>query len=356
MIKVVFVEGFVVVGFSFYEAVVDGEFISRFFSRMTYFTWPHINQVQHWYRTPLEAFPANAINLSLFSFYDWSNSPLPDITPNNRLVCRLIEFRKPFVTDLFRRMRQATGNSTHGHKDGYYVVAMLWVAIIHARLLKHRIGDESTARLNILLPGEPNTRRGEGIDWSYFGSSTVPTVAELSVPHLLSAEAYAGDDNYPNDFQGEISPTYRLRGLAEAAKAIHCAINNVNDYYVQQLMGLKNGLRPETDWEAYSRGIDRHTTGMVFEDWSGYFSDEPIGIPYTTGQVTKVLPCVDDKEEGKIVLLPPMRGSDDEENEIGCATWVCLDVDEMAVVLRDLDSQGWIIGEAAASMNTTGSS
>ncbi|KAK4066933.1 uncharacterized protein Triagg1_7933 [Trichoderma aggressivum f. europaeum] len=357
MIRLSFLGGYAVVGFSFYEAVVDGEFIGRFFSRMADFTWPHMaNEVQHWYRRPLEAFPSAALNPYLFPFYDWSNSPLPQTTPKDRLVCRLIEFKSSPVTELIGRLRQAIGNFAPWHKDGYYVVAMLWATIIHARFSKHRIGVDSTARLNILLPGEPNARRWEAPDWSYFGSSTVPTVAELSVPRLLYAEAYSGDGNYSNDFQGEINSTYSVRGLAEAASAIQCAIDRVDGNYVRYLMGLKNSLQPSTDRTAYSRGIDRHTTGMVFEDWSGYFSDLAIGTPYTTGQVMGVLPCADDKEEGKIVLLPQMRGSDDTENEIGWATWVCLDVEEMPVVLRELYSQGWIIGEAAASVNTTGSS
>ncbi|KAL6807276.1 hypothetical protein GGI42DRAFT_351884 [Trichoderma sp. SZMC 28013] len=353
MIKLSFLGSFLVVGFSFYEAVVDAEFIGRFFSRMTYFTWPHMaNEVYYWYRMPLEAFPSAALNPYLFSFYDWSNSPLPPITPKDRLVCRLIEFKRAPVTDLIGRLRQAIGNFAQWHKDGHYVVAMLWATIIRARFSKHRIGVDSTARLNILLPGEPNARRREGTDWSYFGSSTVPTVAELSVPRLLYPEAYADDHVYSNDFQGEINSTYSVRGLAEAASAIHRAIDRVDGNYVRYLMGLKNSLQPITDWTAYSRGIDRHTTGMVFEDWSGYFSDHAIGTPYTIGQVMGVLPCADDKEEGKIVLLPQMRGSDARENEIGWATWVCLDVDEMPVVLRELNSQGWIIGEAAANMNT----
>ncbi|KAL7955298.1 hypothetical protein V8C34DRAFT_291950 [Trichoderma compactum] len=356
MIRLSFLGSFVVVGFSFYEAVVDGEFIGRFFSRMVDFTWPRMaNGVQHWYRMPLEAFPSAAINPYLFSFYDWSNSPLPQMTPKDRLVCRLIEFKTCLVTDLTGRIRQAMGNFAHGHKDGYYVVAMLWATIIHARFSKHSIGVDSTARLNILLPGEPNARRWEGPDWSYFGSSTVPTVAELSVPRLLYPEAYA-DDNYFNDFQGEINSTYSVRGLAEAASAIHCAIDKVDGNYVRYLMGLKNSLHPSADWTAYSRGIDRHTTGMVFEDWSSYFGDQAIGTPYTTGQVMGVLPCADDKEEGKIVLLPQTRGPDARESEIGWATWVCLDVYEMPVVLRELNSRGWIIAEAAANMNTTGSS
>ncbi|KAL7915136.1 hypothetical protein GGI35DRAFT_474827 [Trichoderma velutinum] len=357
MIKLSFLGSFLVVGFSFYEAVVDGEFIGRFFSWMVDSTWiPVASEVRHIYRRPLEAVPPAEINPELFSFYDWSNSPLPQNTPKDRLVCRLIEFRKSFVTDLIGRIRRTIGDFAHGHKDEYYIVAILWATIIHARLLKRRIGLQSTARLNILLPGEPNARRWEERDWSYFGSSTVPTVAELSVPRLLFAEAYGGDDDHSDDFQDEIKSIYSIRGLAEAASAIHWAIDKVDSNYVRHLMSLKKSLRPSADWAAYGRGIDRHTTGMVFEDWSGYFSNQAIRIPYTTGQAVRVLPCADDKEEGKIVLLPQVRDPDAMEDEIGWATWVCLDVDVMPVVLRELHSQGWVIGEAAAYMNTMGSS
>lgn len=346
MIKLSFVGSSLVVGFSFYEAVFDGEFIGRFISRMLDFTWQRgDNNDRHWGRTTIV--PSSAeVDRNMFPFYNWRHEPLPLITPKDRLVCRLIEFKKAFVTDVIGRIRQEIGNSAPGCRDEYSVVAMLWVTIVHARILKDRIGARDTARLNILLPGQPNATRREAYDWSYFGSSTVPTVAYLSVPRLLY---FVGSYN----FQGEIEPQYTVRGLADAAKAIHYAINQVDGNYVRRLMGAKKQLHPNLDLAAYNRGIDRHRTGMVFEDWSGYSSQEVVGTPYTSGYAAAVLPCADDKEEGKIVLLPQRRGSDASEDEIGWATWVCLDVDEMPRVLRQLNSQGWIMGEAAAANRDT---
>ncbi|QYS94815.1 hypothetical protein H0G86_002136 [Trichoderma simmonsii] len=373
MVKFSLLRDFLVVGFSFYEAVVDGEFIGRFFSRMINLTWsseanrvryrlspqmidyrwPHAaDEVRHWYRWTFNP-STGPSNRHLFSFYDWHDRRLvPQITPKDRLVCRLIEFKKAFVTDLIGHIRQKIGSSVPGYKDEYFVVAMLWVTIIQARFLKRRIGTEDTARLNILLPGQPNALRGGEPDLGYFGSSTVPTVAELSVPRLLNP----ANQHKPNDFQGEIRPKDSVQWLANAASAIHWAINKVDVNYVRHLMAFKEGVRPHEDSMAYNRAIDRHRTGMVFEDWSGYSSDEVIGTPFTTGRAAAFLPCADDKEEGKIVLLPQRRGPDARENEIGWATWVCLDVEEMPVVLELLDFQHWIIGEAAANMNTMGSS
>ncbi|KAK0759129.1 hypothetical protein N5P37_008618 [Trichoderma harzianum] len=349
MIKLSLLSRCLVVGFSFYEAVFDGEFIGRFFSRLIDFTWHRGDNNGHiWDRTTFV--PSADIDRNMFCFYNWRLEPLPLITPKDRLVCRLIEFKKAFVTDLIGRIRQEVGNSAPGCKDEYSVVAMLWVTIVHARILKDRIGARDTARLNILLPGQPNATRGEAYDWNYFGNSTVPTVAQLSVPRLL----YFASDDGSHGFQGEIEPKYTVRGLADAAKAIHYAINKVDGTYVRRLMGAKKTLHPSLDLAAYNRGIDRHRTGMVFEDWSGYssYQNQVIGTPYTRGYAEAFLPCADDKEEGKIVLLPQRRGPVASEDEIGWATWVCLDVEEMPRVLRQLNRQGWIMGEAAPFRNT----
>ncbi|UKZ46293.1 hypothetical protein TrVGV298_000494 [Trichoderma virens] len=357
MMKVSFLDTLLVLGFSFYEAVVDGEFISRFFSWMIDATWmfdsTHITAASRMafvHRRPIEAVRPADINRNMFSFYDWSKRPPPQYTPKDRLVCRLIEFKKANMLDFMGRIRRAVGSSVFGVrvKDEDYIVAIIWATIIHARLMMDRIKLRHNARLNILLPGEPHARRAGEHDFCYFGNSTVPTVAELGVSRMLFPDRYIIDHN----FQYQSNCHYSIRGLSEAAGAIRWAINKVDHNYVRHLMGLKDTLQPSTDWAAYERGIDRHTTGTVFEDWSGYFNNQAIGLPYSMGRAVRMLPCADDKEEGKIVLLPTLGGLDASGNEIGWTAWVCLDVEVMPIVLRELDIQGWTTGGAAANMNT----
>ncbi|KAL7945567.1 hypothetical protein V8C42DRAFT_60026 [Trichoderma barbatum] len=356
-IKLTFFGNLVVLGFSFYEAVVDNEFISCFFTYFSDVTWLTTPGIGAWLtRWPLQALPPAQVSRNMFSFYNWINEPLPHSTSSDNLVCRLIDFEKYVAQGFIRRIRRAVDGSPYGvgvnGKD--YIVAFLWAAIMHARFMKGRITALSTARLNILLPGEPHARRAEQPErnWGYFGSSTVPTVAEANTTRLLFSP------NGPSTgLQDGIMCDYSITGIAEGASAIRKAINKVDYNYVQHLMGLKDVTPPIDDWEAYERGIDRHTTGTVFEDWSGYFDDQLFGLPHTTGQPMRLLPCADDKEEGKIVLLPRLGGRDAANNEIGWSAWVCLERDEMDFVLAQLDAHGGFTGgRAAVDLNTARSS
>ncbi|KAL7790926.1 hypothetical protein V8C37DRAFT_417289 [Trichoderma ceciliae] len=354
MLKMTFLANRLVLGFSFYEAVADGESISRFFSWMNDLSWITTGSGGSWInRAPLQPVQPSHVNRSMFPFYDWSNKPTAQRTPKDRLACRLVDFKKHQVLSFIGRIRQAVDSFSHGIsvRDEDYIVAMLWVAIVHARFSKRKVASRDKAQLNILLPGEPHARRTEERDWTYFGSSTVPTVAELSVQNLIFAF------DHPNSsFQDMSMCIYSVRGLAEAASAVRKAMNLVDSNYVRHLMGLKETLHPEADWAAYERGIDRHTTGVTFEDWSGYFDDKLMGIPFTTGRPLRVLPCADDPEEGKMILLPQLGGRNmfAEGNEVGWSAWLCLEREVMEVVLGQLEIQDWIIGEGGFDMDAMG--
>ncbi|RFU73360.1 mfs multidrug transporter [Trichoderma arundinaceum] len=351
MVKLTFLATHLVMGFSFYEVVTDGESISRFFSWLNDLSWITTGSGGSWiHRSPLQPVQPGEVNRNMFPFYDWSNRRPAQGAPRDRLVCRVVDFKKHQVLNFIRRIHRAVDSSSHNLnlKNEDYLVAILWVAIMHARFSKRRVTSQDKARLNILLPGEPQARRAQERDWSYFGSSTVPTVAELSVENLVFAV------DHPNSsFRDMALCIYSIRGLAEAACAIRKAINTVDRDYVRHLMGLKETVHPEADWAAYERGIDRHTTGTTFEDWSGYFENKRIGIPFTTGQALRVLPCADNLEEGKIILLPqPHLGG--RGNEIGWSAWLCLEKEVMDVVLGQLDIQDWMAGGSDFDMNTAG--
>ncbi|KAH6611309.1 mfs multidrug transporter [Trichoderma cornu-damae] len=344
MMKITILARRLVLGFSFYEAVTDGESISRFFSLMNDLSWITTRNLESWiHRTPLQPVGSNEVNRDMFPFYDWGGRPTAQRTPRDQLVCQLVDFNKHEVLSFIGRVRQAIDTSADrtSVKDDDYVVAILWVAIMHARFSKCKVASQDRARLNILLPGEPHARRAENRDWTYFGSSTVPTVAELSVEQLIFAF------DHPNSsFQDIAMCVYSIRGLAEAAGAVRRAMDLVDCNYVRHLMGLKESVHPQADWAAYERGIDRHTTGVTFEDWSGYVDDKLLAIPFTTGRALRVLPCADDMEEGKIILLPRPRPRrrDTEGNEAGWSAWLCLEKEVMDVVLGQLNVQDWIIG------------
>ncbi|KAM0250489.1 hypothetical protein ACHAQJ_008612 [Trichoderma viride] len=342
LMKMTFFGNQLVLGFSFYEAVIDGEFISRFFSWMSDLSWSTTgSEGSILYRTPLKPAEGARVNAGLFPFYDWSHKPTEQPTPRDRLVCRLVEFKKHEVLSFIGGIRRAIYGVPDliSAEDDDYVVAILWVAIMQARYSKGKVSFRDTARLNILLPGEPHARRMEERDGTYFGNSTAPTLASLSVQNLVF-EIGERFRNYAIN-----NSIYSIRGLVEAASEIRRAMDLVDTNYVEQLMGLKKTLRPELDWAAYERGIDRNTTGVTFEDWSGYFGGSKVmGIPFTTGRPLRVLPCADDLEDGKIILLPQLGAPNIQGDEVGWSAWLCLEAEIMEVVLAQLNIQNWIIG------------
>lgn len=352
MLKVTFLGNRIVMAFSFYEAISDNAFISQFFAWMSGQTWLTTgSESSTTIRSPLQPVPPAEVNRNMFSFYDWSARPIAQRTPNDRLVCRLVDFKKHAMANFIGRIRQTIDTFSRGITvtDDDYIIAVLWVAIISARFSRRKVHSLNTARLNILLPGEPHARRADERDWTYFGNSTVPTVAEVVIQNLVFAV------NHPNSsFQDMAMCIYTVRGIAEAASAVRRAINRVDTHYVRQLMGLKQSVPPESDWAAYDRAINRNTTGVTFEDWSGFFTGKLFGIPHTTGRPLRILPCADDMEEGKIILLPQLGGKDVDGNEMGWSAWLCLEREVMGVVLGQLEIQDWIIGEGRIDMNTMG--
>ncbi|KAL7937154.1 hypothetical protein V8C35DRAFT_294904 [Trichoderma chlorosporum] len=310
--------------------------------------WDTTRYDQRW---PLEAVEPAQINRDLFAFYDWSESPLPQCTPEDRLVCRTIEFKDYAVKQSIASLRRITNRASSrvGATDKDYAIAMLWYAIARARYRHHSLfGYEDVLKLNILLSGEPHALREDVYDQCYFGSSTVPTVAKIRCGRMIRCDTEYGQ-----------SCNSGIRGITDAANEIHRAIDRVDRDYVQQLMGLKESLQPSVDRDAYERGIDRHKTGLVFEDCSKYYSDN-----WATGFLPLsmcrplVMLCADDKEEGKIVLLPKLQPQDKEGNVIGWRFWVCLDVDLWPRVLDELAFQGWITRSESrvVGVNTTASS
>lgn len=355
LMKLTIFDNLLVLGFSFYEVVADNAFISHFISSMIDSYWDHPGRLGSYsYRMPLEPIVPTDDTRNRFPFYDWSDKPTAQLTPSDKLACQLIEIKnckvQHFIKYLCKPLRsnQSTRDpcpKTMRSKD--YIAAILWAIIIKVRHLQGKLEQHELPRMNILLPGEPRVRQNR--DWSYFGSSMVPTVA-------LSNNALGPRCRF-RDYRSILDCGYTIKWISDAAISIRRAIDGVDAHYIQQLMGLKQTLSAEEDSAAYERGIDRSTTGTTLEDWTDFYArgSKSTGIPFTdTSRPMRVLPCADDLEEGKIILLSQFKASDHKVCEARCLAWLCLEADTMKLVRKWLDAEGWIFkGESPGITDMT---
>lgn len=346
LMKLTFVDNLLVLGFSFFEVVADNAFIGLFLSSMVDPSWNLLRRIGSYYssRTPLVPIRCSP---DRFPFYDRSDEPIAQLTPSNKLVSQVVEFQEHAVSGFIRNLRSyhlhCGNNRLDNVKDKDVITAILWAAITKARYLLGKVQPLDKVRMNILLPGGP-CEGGNGQE-SYFGNSTVPTVATASALGVIDL----GDDAamYRNSyFQPHISDCgYGIKWISQAAFQIHIAIRMVDAEYVRRVMGAKRRLSVEEDSAAYERGIDRSTTGTTFEDWTDFYRHgrKTTGIPFTdTRQFIRVLPCADDLEEGKIILLSHFRAPDTGHCQTRRLACLCLETETMKLVREQLEAQGWI--------------
>ncbi|KAL6902509.1 hypothetical protein GGI43DRAFT_342024 [Trichoderma evansii] len=355
LLKLTIFDNFLVLGFCFYEAVADNVFIGQFLSSMIDSYWDKPGRVGSYsYRMPLEPFNLTTATRNQFPFYDWSNKPIARLNPGEMLVCQFIEFQESAILGFIQGIRKWYSirykNATRTYRttsledvtDKDFFVAILWAAITKARYRLNKLRECRRVMMNILLPGEAHVHRNN--DWTYFGSSTVPTPVTVGIQGVVDMPLNSQYDNY--SFRPYISDCrLGIRWIAKAAASIRQAIDKVDAGYIRRLMGLKQMLSVEEDTAAYERGLARSTTGTTFEDWTDFYrsGSTSAGIPFTdTSEYIQVLSCTDDLEEGRIILLSQFKTSDNGDCETRLLASLCLELETMRLVRSCLEAEGWI--------------
>ncbi|KAM0523261.1 hypothetical protein ACHAPE_001756 [Trichoderma viride] len=358
LLKVTFLDSQLVLGFSFYEAIADNAFIQLFLSSMVDSSWNfrrgHGKKWETSARLQLIPIPDSP---DMLPFYDPSNKSKVLSTPSNQLVSGFVEFQLPAVLGFIQNLRKyhlhCGNNILDDVKDNDVMAAILWAAIINARRLLGKVQPSDQVKMNILVPGEPmaSTLR----HWSYCGNFTVPAVATASV--LGATDLGADATPYRNSYYQEYIPDcgFGIRWISLAAHEIREAIDDVDEVYVRRVMGAKKEMSMEEDSAAYERCLDRSRTGTTFEDWTGFYRSgrKTTGIPFAdTRQFIRILPCVDDLEEGKVILLSHFKASKTANCQIRRLAWFCLETETMKLVREQLEAEGWIKKESMTDMAT----
>ncbi|KAM0452239.1 hypothetical protein ACHAO4_005449 [Trichoderma viride] len=357
LLKIAFFNNLLVLGFSFYEVIADNAFIELFLSSMVDSHWPfRRGRSKQSYSARLQLNPISN-SPDMFPFYDRSNESIALHTPSNQLVSRVVEFELHAVLGFIRNFRKyhfhCGNNSLDDVKDNDVMAAILWAAITKARRLLGKVQPSDQVRMNILVPGAsiaPTLSH-----WSYFGNFTVPTVATASVLGVTGLATTTAP--YRNSYyQKYISNCgYGIRWISQAAAEIHRAIDDVDEEYVRRVMGAKQRLSVEQDSAAYERCLNRSRIGTTFEDWTDFYRNgrKTTGIPFTdTRQFIRILPCADDLEEGKIILLSHFKASKTAHCQTRRLAWLCLEKETMKLVREQLEAEGWIKRESMTDMTT----
>jgi hypothetical protein len=349
LLKLLFFDDHLVLVFSCHEMVADNKFISLVLSSMVNSTcdYPRKGRVRYYgYRPRLK--PDQDASPGYFGFYDCSDKPIAQRTPSNQLVSQVVEFQQHAVLAFIRKLREyhvhCGNNKLDIVEDKDIMVAILWAAITRARHSLGKVQPCDQRQMNLLLPGGPQAVQNR--PWSHFGNFTVPTVARASVLGI-SDEAADVLAPYRNSYYQDyiLGCDYGIHWISRAAEQIREAIDVVKIDYVRSVMGAKKKLSAEEDSAAYERGIDRSTTGTTFEDWTDFYrSGRSItGIPFTDRcRFIQILPCPDDLEEGKIILLSHFKEQDGGHCQTRRLAWLCLETETMKLAQDQLEAEGWI--------------
>ncbi|EHK41860.1 hypothetical protein TRIATDRAFT_312397 [Trichoderma atroviride IMI 206040] len=356
-LKIAFFENLLILGFSFYEVIFDNTLIELFLSSMVDPSWPFGSGHSTQYYSARLKLNCIMDSPDLFLFYQRSKESTALRTTSNQLVSRVIEFQLHAVLAFIRNLRKyhfhCGNNSLDAVKDNDVMAAILWAAITNARRLLGKVQPPDRVRMNISVPGgsmPPKRRCG-----SLFGNITMPTEATASVLGVADLATTAAP--YRNSYyQKYISGCgYGIRWISQAAKEIRRAIDKVNEAYVLHVMDKKQTMGIEEDLAAYERRLDRSRTGTTFEDWTDFYRSgcKTTGIPFTdTRQFIRILPCADDLEEGKIILLSHFKASNTAHCQTRQLAWLCLETETMKLVREQLEAEGWIKKESMTDMTT----
>ncbi|KAF4982371.1 hypothetical protein FZEAL_1990 [Fusarium zealandicum] len=337
-LRVSVVEGMLVLGFAFSEAIFDGLFIHNFFREYlsnTYFSLQKKPQVIE--RVIPGPVDCGLDNKHEFPCWDWSRSAPEAPTPRKDLRCMLLTLKFSFMDELHNRIRRLVllRRSSVFPDFEDCVLALVWIAIMRARSEAGSLDPEDTCRVNYMVPAIISTRLNQDLT-DYFGNSTVAAVASCDATELLGP-----GDNWADVEQGFSD----IRRLRKAAQLLHLAKQRINSTYLRKIQGLKQAISPAEDNVAYDRALRRHTNSLCFEDWTCYGAEYECGLNYIKcfenahpDPYPYFFPCKDDLKEGTVILLPRQEGHCGIEDYQIC---VCLDEYDLKSLQFHLEEDGW---------------
>ncbi|KAH7165871.1 hypothetical protein EDB81DRAFT_878233 [Dactylonectria macrodidyma] len=329
--NITFDRGAVIIGWSFSEAIFDGEAIRNFFDAFILSTHgADDNRYIDQDRT-LPTSETDEVNLNLFPCFDWSGCAIERRTPQRRLRSKVFIISAETVAQLYCDIRRTIYDSgTRGFalfED--CVFALFWVAIMRARFQNGRIHHEDKVHVFYSVPGAQHTRMPPGFNYDYCGNTTVTPVATLSAEDLIRP---------PNTHMEELRRRMNLHDLALAGQELRDALQSFRASDLSQLVALKRTTDPVLTLAAHERALRRHTDCLAFEDWTTYSGNLAPRIPWTRDRKACYFPCFDDLQEGTVIILPrkyQYYGHDD---------WnicVCLAEDDMNYVTELLERDVW---------------
>ncbi|KAF7560968.1 hypothetical protein G7046_g3173 [Stylonectria norvegica] len=350
-LKVCFLEGCVSLGFCFSEIIFDTGFIGNFFhefsrNSMSISSQP-ISQGLALFSDRLSVCRLNRklvntrprpkdtkkdVKLEDFEFYNTSNAPILPPRPRNELKCCNFSIKANQIREIHDCVMMVTpvDDPARLSLNEDCVLALFWINIMRARWQNKRFIENEAARLNVNVCGVRQINKPP-LENCYFGNTSVTTVATCSGTSLLGL----GNDPGQGVALTEMveAPVY-----ANAVSTFREALGDVTKDYVRCLGTLKTQVSRAEEHDAYERAMQRGSQSLSFEDWSSWGDDCAVEIPYATGKRPYFFPCVDDMEEGRMILLPRMgRG-------LGTEMWtmcVCLENSDMKQLMRQLMSEVW---------------
>jgi hypothetical protein len=209
------------------------------------------------------------------------------------------------------------------------VAALFWCYIMVARFKNHKLGCEDSIHFNISVPGLKHISQYAEPDSMYFGNSTVTTSALLEASLLLQA---------PEDEEEGLISNLAFCSLGNACLAIRKALEAVDSRYLKHFATLRGSRSELDDRLEYERCLDRQRTGLVLEDLTFSEPEIPVGMPHVEqDECMQPCFCSDDKEEGKIVMLPRKGHRLGDEP---WPVWVCLAPEDMEKLEEQLELDG----------------
>ena len=226
------------------------------------------------------------------------------------------------------------------------IFAYMWYRITQARWETGGIEHDDTTCAFIKYPAHRSIRAK-----AYYGNSTYTAAFTARVDKLtdciLDEEDTGEKTTVKQLLELELKREVR-EGILLRDAIMRISIDRVDQDVLQKFYGVKQSLSPEEDEEASSRAL-RTQHDVVFENWidCGYARVSYIRAFFGGNDVYPYfMPCVDYREEGKVILLPPWgkgrKMSNDMSAHDGWDVCVCLEKEELNELERVLRVKGAI--------------
>ncbi|KAM0434131.1 hypothetical protein ACHAPT_004076 [Fusarium lateritium] len=327
-LQINFKEGLLVLGFSLSRVIFDGMAINNFLRQYLRNTGSYRTTHSVTSRDMPEAIDPGLDNPYNLPFWDWDKSRDLEVpTPESKLEVKHFYLTAGTVQELRRNIREldAEAQSSRVPNAQDCVFALFWVAIMRARCETGLLFPSDTAYGHVVMPGyfkKPHP-------WEYIGNSTVAAVASCKATDLAGPFW---------SWNKQSTLVTDLRQMARAANLLADAQYKISTAYMRKLHGLKQNLSPTEDRLASDRALRRHSSGICFEDWTGYASYCEAELPFITDPQPSIFACPDKLKEGTVILLPR------EDKTSGPEDWpvcVCLNATDLRLLEDILSDEGW---------------